>query len=112
SFAVPRRSLPAAARRHSYAFTLQSLADLQMATGAHREAGRVFGESMDLLAEAVALAAASLSEGEQQSTVRGFGLQRLERYLSLSLDPRTEVSAEEAYRHLLTWKGAHFARQR
>src|SRR5207237_161226 len=32
--------------------------------------------------------------------------------LSLTLDDRAAVPPEEAYRHLLTWKGAHFARQR
>ena len=67
---------------------------------------------MDLFAEGEAIAAAGRSEIDQQHSAEGFGLRSLESYLSLTLDPRAEVAPEEAYRHLLTWKGSHLARQR
>jgi len=101
---------PSAARRFGCAHTLAAMGSLYATMGDHVRAAQAVAECLDLFAESLEISAAAQSETMQQSLSQSMFM-RLGQYLSLSLDPRSGITAEDAYRRVLALKGAHFARQ-
>jgi CHAT domain-containing protein len=102
----------AAVKRMMYGQTLKSLSSLYSEMERFEQAAKLMGESLDYQEEFQQMLGAVVSESEQQHLSAGLTAISLYDYLSLAADPRSSVSPEEAYRHVLAWKGGSFLRQR
>jgi CHAT domain-containing protein/tetratricopeptide (TPR) repeat protein len=97
-------------KRHpTTAIGLLNLAVLQWRRGAAADAGRVMARGLEIVGDNMELASAGQSE-RQQLTMARMLRAALDGYLSLSRQNR--LPGDTAYRYVLIWKGAVFARQR
>jgi CHAT domain-containing protein/tetratricopeptide (TPR) repeat protein len=92
-----------------YAINLSDLAALYHTRGDHAQAAPLSAQVLQLTRKHLELTAAVQSERQQLAMIeaeRG----RLDSYLSLA--PAAKLGSAQVYAHVLTWKGAVFARQR
>jgi CHAT domain-containing protein len=108
----PRMGWTAAVKRLSYALALKSLSGLYSEMEKYERAAQLMGESLDYHEEFQQMLGAVVSESEQQNLSAGMTSIGLYDYLSLACEPRAKIRAEEAYRHVLAWKGGTFLRER
>ena len=98
------------AARESYANALAQRASFHGAAGESGRAGQWMREAMDAHAENFERQAAVAQEQVHFDPMSsGTYVLALDRFLTLSLDPRAEITPDEAYRQVLSWKGGYFA---
>ena len=105
--AIRRKTL---GERHPvYATSLNNLAMIFVMQGDYAGAESLLKQALEISQTNLDLASAAQSERQQLAMVQALR-SRLDGYLSLATDAK--LPCESAYRHVLTWKGAVFARQR
>jgi CHAT domain-containing protein/tetratricopeptide (TPR) repeat protein len=100
------------ATRESYATALMQRSSFHGEAGEIGRAGQWIREAMDAFAENFERQAAVAQEQVHfDPMTSGMYVLALDRFLMLSLDPVAEITPDEAYRQVLSWKGGYFAHE-